>query len=220
MGNVLINVPLAQFQHFNGVDMAAASIEIVVRVPGETVFPEAPTRDNFQNLLYLINAQMGVEVGVQIGDYSEHLLQNWEGTLFLVDAWQHYGGYQDVANVTQDEQATNYQTTVEKIGRFGERARIVRGFSTDVAPRFYDQPLDFVYLDANHSYEAVTADLKSWLPALRTGGLMAGHDFVNYSGPLGVFGVKQAVVDFVQEHGFRLFVSREWWPSLWYFVKR
>ena len=34
-----------------------------------------------------------------------------------------------------------------------------------------------VYVDGDHRYEAVLADFKGWLPKLRAGGVMAGHDW-------------------------------------------
>ena len=40
-----------------------------------------------------------------------------------------------------------------------------------------DGELDLVYVDGDHRYEAVLADLKVWLPKLRAGGVMAGHDW-------------------------------------------
>lgn len=36
---------------------------------------------------------------------------------------------------------------------------------------------DFVFLDAAHDEESVTADIAAWLPVVRQGGTIAGHDF-------------------------------------------
>jgi hypothetical protein len=47
-----------------------------------------------------------------------------------------------------------------------------------VAARMYDaQSLDFVYLDADHSYESVKEDILTWLPKLKPGGVLAGDDY-------------------------------------------
>ena len=42
--------------------------------------------------------------------------------------------------------------------------------------------LDVLFVDGDHKYEAVVADIKSWRPKMRTGALMCGHDFTNKCG--------------------------------------
>lgn len=42
---------------------------------------------------------------------------------------------------------------------------------------FPDESLDFVFLDADHSYQAVKKDIELWLPKVKVGGVLAGHDF-------------------------------------------
>lgn len=37
--------------------------------------------------------------------------------------------------------------------------------------------LDFVYIDGNHSYEWVKADIKNSLDKIRKGGIIGGHDY-------------------------------------------
>jgi hypothetical protein len=36
---------------------------------------------------------------------------------------------------------------------------------------------DLIFLDAEHSYDAVSKDMHAWWPHLRTGGILCGHDF-------------------------------------------
>jgi len=45
-----------------------------------------------------------------------------------------------------------------------------------------NRSLDFVFIDANHSYEYVLQDIKLWLPKVKDGGVIAGHDFLYSEG--------------------------------------
>jgi hypothetical protein len=87
------------------------------------------------------------------------------------------------------------------------RLTVHRRPSAEAATAFADQSLDFVFIDACHSYEAVSEDIRAWWPKMKPGGLMAGHDYTNWPG------VPQAVDEFVAREGlgnaFR--VSRSSW---------
>ena len=60
----------------------------------------------------------------------------------------------------------------------------VRGAAT-----YQDASLDFVFLDADHTYESVLADLRAWFPKIKKGGVLAGHDLGHPEYP----GVRMAV---------------------------
>lgn len=47
----------------------------------------------------------------------------------------------------------------------------------EAAPLFPDGTLDFVYIDADHRYASVRGDISLWLPKVRKGGMIAGHDY-------------------------------------------
>lgn len=49
--------------------------------------------------------------------------------------------------------------------------------SMEAVRLFSDESVDFVFLDAFHSYEAVRDDITHWLPKVRPGGVLAGHDY-------------------------------------------
>lgn len=57
------------------------------------------------------------------------------------------------------------------------------------ASKFYDDnTLDMVFIDADHSYEAVKNDIMHWLPKVKSGGLISGHDIAHEP-------VRQAVIE-------------------------
>jgi cephalosporin hydroxylase len=67
------------------------------------------------------------------------------------------------------------------------------------ARQFADESLDFVFIDADHSYEGVSRDIRAWYPKVRPFGYIGGHDHTDYWP-----GVKQAVAEF--------FASPAWFP--------
>ncbi len=162
-----------------------------------------------------------VEVGVCRGEFAEQILQNWKGKmLHLVDPWRRLSNYSDIANLPDNEQEANLQATRSRLNRFGSRVCIHRAFSSQAVVFFEDQSLDFVYLDANHSFEAVQQDLRDWYTKVRRGGILAGHDFLDGKLPEGDFGVASAVTTFGAEENLAIELTDDPpWRS-WFVLKK
>jgi len=60
--------------------------------------------------------------------------------------------------------------------------------SEEASKLFNDNNFDFIFIDAEHLYDFVKQDLTNWYPKLKTGGILAGHDYRE--------GVQQAVDEF------------------------
>ena len=129
---------------------------------------------------------VGAEIGVHLGEFSSVILSLAKPRkLHLIDPWQHvadptykwalYGG----ENVTQADMDARYQLVLNRFA--GEIAagavEVHRQRSVDAAPLINDGELDFIYLDGDHTYEAVSQDLKAFFPKIRTGGLIIGDDY-------------------------------------------
>ena len=54
---------------------------------------------------------------------------------------------------------------------------VIQNYSTEASKLYENNSLDFVFIDGDHSYGAVTDDIKHWLPKLKQNGLIAGHDY-------------------------------------------
>jgi hypothetical protein len=170
-----------------------------------------------------------IELGVEKGHFSNMLLQHlYPAKLYLVDPWK--VGYDKNADKTYDA-TINYLPTAysteddyrQVFGRFYPNIKknqvIMRpDYSYNVVDDFKDQYFDFVYIDSCHLYEAVKADLNSFLPKLKLGGVMAGHDYVKYSN----FGVIQAVDEFCEEHDYEMILlnNNEYDSFDWALIKK
>jgi hypothetical protein len=163
----------------------------------------------------------GAEIGVAEGGFSFMLLGHWPGKLHMIDCWEHIPeGYHDGCNVPTAHQEWRFQHVTERAKKYGGRAIIHRAFSLDAVKLFKPGQLDFVYLDGNHSYPAISADLEAWYPIVKPGGVFSGHDYLDGDpdpgGPhSGDYGVKQAVTEFAAKHNLTVNVIPEDWPSWW-----
>jgi hypothetical protein len=174
----------------------------------------------------------GVEVGVFGGIFSEIILSSWKGRkLFSIDAWADLPDYDDSLFMSNKpvKRSTEYspqdwnQVMAEcqkLLARFGARSEIIRDRSPEAAGHFADASLDFIYIDANHSYNGVLADLRAWYPKLKPGGLFSGHDYFNGGRRATQYGVKQAVDEFAKERAVPLVsaTTDKSTPS-WFFIK-
>ncbi len=144
---------------------------------------------------------LGVEVGVCKGHFASHILKNWKGfKLYLVDSWRHWDGLVDINNPDPVGHMLNLSHTYHSVYEFGRRATIIRDPSNEAAQLFKDESLDFVYIDADHTFEGVTSDLRDWYPKVKKGGIIAGDDYTDQSwswaGGITHFKVKSAVDQF------------------------
>lgn len=179
--------------------------------------PKVLDREQLHTLINEMELKIGVELGTQQGLYSEYLLRTTNLFLYMVDAWRYIEGYNDIANVSDSEHMMNISKTKRIVSPYIGRWKIIREFSVLAAKQFEDSSVDFIYVDADHSYNATLLDLQAWYPKLRSGGLMAGHDFLDGENICGSeFGVRSAVFEFLKDKTHRLYTTGGAWPTWWY----
>lgn len=150
----------------------------------------------------------GVEVGVFRGTLSRYLLRNGVARLFMVDNWlssenqpQHYKDTRDYCSrLSRDEAEANRRLALEVALHSNGRAKVLQISSVKAAALINDRSMDFVFLDGDHSYEGVKADLAAWVPKVKVGGWICGHDYANALPQFDFSGVDKAVNE---------------WASLW-----
>jgi hypothetical protein len=141
---------------------------------------------------------VGAEVGVFRGHTSEALLSEFpELSLWMVDPWAPFAGESRFDKSNQIDFDLSMEATMLWTEFAKRRRYVLRQASPNAAARFGDGSLDFVFIDGNHLYENVVADISAWWPKLRRGGLLTGHDYAVYGDADGKWGVKRAVDEFV-----------------------
>jgi hypothetical protein len=92
-----------------------------------------------------------------------------------------------------------------------DRRTVLRYESQEAAKQVPDHSLDFVFIDADHSYEGCRDDITAWLPKLKPGGWLCGHDYDRPAYPLE--GVKRAVDEFAAHNHLKVEVDVD---STWF----
>lgn len=150
------------------------------------------------------------EIGVADGRYSLTLCEHVPDIdLLCVDPWHPYKGNPRGGPWEQHE--GNFQKAQDRLS--GYRVRFARQMSHMAALDVDMRSLDAVYIDGNHGYEYVKDDLRTWSKRVRSGGIVAGHDFYEFRHA----GVVRAVLEHVEEQGitdWHLCDEKE--PSFWW----
>ena len=74
----------------------------------------------------------------------------------------------------------------------------------DIVKTLKDDSLDFVYLDANHEDPYITEDIVEWSKKVRSGGILAGHDYFRQRGRAEhQYKVIEATNKYAEENGIK-----------------
>lgn len=118
-----------------------------------------------------------VEVGCYAGESTLMFLQSGKiKILHAVDPWE----IQPVGEnePMKTELLQMYSNIKNAESSFNER---VKGYNILIHKTTFDKtdlPLvDFIYIDANHTYESVKKDIQQALMLLKPNGILAGHDY-------------------------------------------
>jgi hypothetical protein len=118
---------------------------------------------------------IGVEVGTFEGYNATNIIKYCSfDKLYLIDP---YRPYEDIVGGLGDFDLKTWDALYQKVlSRVGDKAEIIRKPSLDAVKDFKDLSLDFVYLDGDHSGDNVLKEILTWLPKLKIGGVLGGHD--------------------------------------------
>lgn len=136
-----------------------------------------------ESLVRMINEEKSIvvaEVGVYRCMTAKILLENCPSikTYYMVDQWHPFGnGDKEAGCPVGEEWEEDYRKAVDLCMKYSGVATIIREDSAYAAQYFDDHSLDFVFVDADHSYQGVLRDLLAWKNKVRSGGILAGHDY-------------------------------------------
>lgn len=148
-------------------------------------------RDNNSNLKI-------AEIGVWQGDIVKRIIPFLKmiDMYYLVDNWKSgtpgtdwYESGSKMPRFKQSRYDSAFRLVRTMTKGYRDKINIYHMDSVDAARAVRDHSLDLVFIDANHSYKGVVSDIEAWLPKVKIGGYIGGHDFDEPRFP----GVRQGV---------------------------
>jgi predicted O-methyltransferase YrrM len=161
--------------------MAVPSSEILKHIYQSECFGEQWFTDPSVYSLMVNNCRPTgtlVELGAWKGRSSAFLVveaknKNEDIEVHIVDTWK---GSQEHSEEMKDGL---YEKFISNMAPLNGLYTAHRMNTNEASKLFDDSSLDGVFIDADHSYEAVKQDISNWMPKVRSGGILAGHDYTS-----------------------------------------
>jgi len=146
--------------------------------------------------------EIGAFEGFGTNYFLERFLTGRNCTITCIDPWIKYSeatvacikGWDDVIN------ENTFDVFQRNTKAHAERIVIHRGLSKDILPKL-DERFHFVYIDGDHSEDAVRLDATMSFAKLHVGGFMV---FDDYDWNVGKKSPKKAIDRFLHEYRFRI----------------
>lgn len=140
-------------------------------------YEDTPRRSTVFMMNYFKNRLVvGAEIGASRGLNSLSLLQSLNiERIYLIDPYLPY-----LDKNQYDEEYINFHSykaeLIERLSIYKKKFMLICAKSDDGLKRIHEK-LDFIYIDGNHSFDWVTHDLIKSYELLKSGGVLAGHDY-------------------------------------------
>lgn len=114
------------------------------------------------------------EIGCYAGDSTRVFAENFE-FVYCIDPWQNGYDNKDLSSYKYDMKDVEAQFD-ENMKPY-ENFKKIKQKSEDACKLFDFLSLDLVYIDALHTYIGVKKDRLFWIPMIKEGGFLCGHDY-------------------------------------------
>lgn len=192
---------------------------------------ESFLRDDMYKLFAELGFTIGLETGVEKGKNAQTMFEIIPNLkLYGVDSYKRHPQASYIYHAEKRNWDDQYLQAAKGqcLKRMnGRNFTLLESFTEYAIRDVKDNSLDFVYLDADHSYDFVMQDMILWGRKIRKGGIMSGHDYyIDKSESSRRTKVTQAVNDYVKVHNIKLYITNEIhhdqkgdiYPS-WFWVK-
>lgn len=122
------------------------------------------------------NAKNCLELGTFLGTGTTALFYGAGVNLICVDHWR--GNQFDPFMQSTAPQYDFYEICAANINQYNHENRIalVEADTIQASHMYPDHSFDLIFIDADHTYEGVLADIRAWYSKVKPGGIICGHD--------------------------------------------
>lgn len=131
----------------------------------------------------IVDGSKVVEVGSWLGKSAIFLANQIKekginADFYCVDIWEGTTGDSDIDKIIKMHGGSVYDIFLGNIEKCGvsDFIKPIKKDSVSASRKFKNNSLDFCFIDALHTYEAVKEDIKTWLPKVKPGKYIGGHD--------------------------------------------
>jgi predicted O-methyltransferase YrrM len=116
------------------------------------------------------------EIGCWKGRSTKVLLDNTKGKVYAIDHFKGTDKEKDVWSGILADGEDIYAEFRKNVGN-PDNLEVLRMGSGDAAASIKDASLDMLFIDGDHTYSGVIQDIDNYLPKMRKGGTICGHDY-------------------------------------------
>jgi len=123
---------------------------------------------------------------VEVGSWKGHsasiignVAKQSDGHLFCVDHWKGNEGTWNVAEAQRKDIYKIFEYNLQTLGLW-DSITPMKMDSIKASKQFPDASIDFLFLDCDHRHKQFKGDLEAWLPKVKLGGIICGHDCEQY----------------------------------------
>lgn len=145
----------------------------------ETCARDCPDRLRlWESLLTGLQAKTVLEVGVWKAQFAAHILAKCNSiqTYYMIDPWRKLPAWNKPFNVDDTTFDGVYKEAMSAVAFAGERVKVLRGTTLEVANQIDNDTLDFAYIDGDHTLRGITIDFLNVWNKVRPGGYLGGDD--------------------------------------------
>jgi len=119
-----------------------------------------------------------VEVGAWKGASTSYLAVEAQHKKMRIDVVDTWAGSEEHKGMSDILENSLFGTFIDNLRPLINLINPIRTDSVSASKMYKNESLDAVFIDADHRYESVKADILAWMPKVKHGGILAGHDYI------------------------------------------